>query len=173
MSLGWRDLPALRGRLHPEHPDDIQVLVHDGGPRFTDRRPELVWVRIVTAAPRVFAGEVLNQPQQLTSVQRGDRIQFVVPQSGEHPIMVREKYLAERGAWIVRPCTGCGLSELFDAPADLIPKVFPNIRTGETIEAFTVFCGACHGVQVVETASSREITGAGDTSFKRWWQFWK
>jgi len=127
----------------------------------------------VTAASDVFAAEVLNRPQQLTSVQQGDRIQFVVPQSGEHPIMVRGKYLTERAAWIVHPCTGCGLSELFDAPSDLIAKIFPNIRPGETVEGFTVICGACHGVQVVEIASSKQSSEAADTSSKRWWQVWK
>lgn len=130
--------------------------MHDGGPRFTDRRPELVWVRIATAAADVFTAEVLNQPQQLTSVHQGDRVEFIVPLSGEHPIMVRAKYLAERAACIVHPCTGCGLSELFDAPSDLIAKIFPNLRPGESVEAFTTICGVCHGVQVVEIASSEE-----------------
>lgn len=154
----WRYLPQLRGRLHPDYPDDIQVLVHDGGPRFTGRRPELVWARIVAAAPGVFTAEVLNQPRQLRSVHQGDRIQFVVPDSGDHPVMVRDKYLTERAAWIVHPCNGCGLSELFDAPSDLIPKVFPNMRPGDTVEGFTVICGACHGVQVVEAASREGLT---------------
>ena len=173
MSGPWRDLPELRGRLHPAYPDDIQVLTHDGGPRFTDRRPELVWVRIIAAASGVFTADVLNQPLQLTAVHQGDRIQFVVPESGEHPVMVRAKYLAERAAWIVQPCDGCGLSELFDAPSDLIAKVFPNMRAGEMVEAFTVLCGACHGVQVVKIASREERTEAVATSSKRWWQFWR
>jgi hypothetical protein len=172
MSGPWRDLAEMRGRLHPAYPDDIQVLIHDGGPRFTDRRPELVWVRIIAAASGVFTADVLNQPLQLTAVHQGDRIQFVVPESGEHPVMVRAKYLAERAAWIVRPCDGCGLSELFDAPSDLIAKVFPNMRPGEMAEAFTVLCGACHGVQVVKIASQEERTEAVATSSKRWWQFW-
>ena len=152
MTHEWRDLPALRGRFHPDYPDAVQVLVHDGGPRFTDRRNELVWVRIVMAAPTALTGVVLNQPEQLTSVQRDDRIQFVIPQSGEYLIMVRDKYLAERGAWIVHPCSKCGLTELFDAPSDLIAKTL-NIQPGETLEAFTAFCGVCHGVQVVESVA--------------------
>jgi hypothetical protein len=81
--------------------------------------------------------------------------------------MVREKYLVERAAWIVHPCSGCGLSELFDAPSDLIPKIFPKIQPGETVEAFTAFCGACHGVQVVESASSNETIDAAGTKSKR------
>ena len=172
MSLEWRELPALRGRFHPEHPDDLEVVVHDGGPRFTDRRPELVWVRVLLAGAETFTGEVLNQPQQLASVRRGDRIQFVVPLAGKHPLMVRERYLQERAAWRVHPCSGCGLTELFDAPSDLIPKIFPNMGPGEMVEAFTVFCGACGGVQVVESATLDEPLDALAPS-KRWWQFWK
>ncbi len=42
----WRNHPTLESRFHPEHPDDLEVLVHDGGPRMTDCRPELVWVTV-------------------------------------------------------------------------------------------------------------------------------
>jgi len=42
----WRTHPKLKRRFLPEHPDDLQVIVHDGGPRITDRRPEAVWVTV-------------------------------------------------------------------------------------------------------------------------------
>jgi hypothetical protein len=45
-STPWRALPALAGKFHPEHPDDLPVIVHDGGPRITRARPEAVWVRV-------------------------------------------------------------------------------------------------------------------------------
>ena len=169
----WRNHPKLQGRLHPQHPDDIQVIVHDGGPRMTDRLPEAVWVRIVASDADVFTGEVLNQPQQLISVKQGDRILFVVPTSGEHPLMVRPKYLKERSAWSIHPCNKCGLSELFDAPSDLITKVFPNLPMGQKPEMFTVFCGACGGVQGAALANAsieKPVTNAGN---RKWWQFWK
>ncbi len=140
----------------------------------TDRRPEAVWVRIVASELDIFTGEVLNQPQQLTSVKQGDRIQFIVPDSGEHALMVRPKYLKERMAWIIHPCDKCGLSELFDAPSDLMAKVFPNLPPGSMMETFTAFCGSCGGVQVVELAGA----GAAEEEVaprasKKWWQFWK
>jgi hypothetical protein len=38
----WREHPKFKRRFLPDHPDDLQVLVHDGGPRITQKRPELV-----------------------------------------------------------------------------------------------------------------------------------
>jgi hypothetical protein len=35
MDSRWRDDPLLKGRFHPDFPDDLQVVVHDGGPRLT------------------------------------------------------------------------------------------------------------------------------------------
>jgi hypothetical protein len=175
----WRNHPKLRGRFHPEHPDDVQVVVHDGGPRMTDRRPEAVWVRVVGVEGDVFSGEVLNPPEQLTSVRRGDRIQFLVPASGEHPLMVRPKYLRERSAWVIHPCNKCGLSELFDAPSELIAKVFPDLPPGQIPQMFTAFCGQCGGAQVAELATADEVGlteesgNPSATSTKKWWQFWK
>src|SRR5215218_3789803 len=96
MPYEWREHPKLQGRLHPQHPDDVQVIVHDGGPRMTDRRPEAVWVRIVASESDLVTGEVLNQPQQLTPVKRGVRVRFIVHDSGEHALMVRPKYRKER-----------------------------------------------------------------------------
>jgi hypothetical protein len=48
----------------------------------------------------------------------------VVPADGKYPLLVTAKYLQQRADWIVRPCNKCGLSELFDAPSDLIRKIF-------------------------------------------------
>jgi hypothetical protein len=185
MSHDWRNHPALRDRFHPEHPDDVQVIVHDGGPRLTDRRPEAVWLRVLAHADDVFTGEVLNPPGQLRSVKRGDRVQFVVPDSGGHPLMVRPPYLAERGQWHVHPCNKCGLSELMDAPSELIAKIFPNLPPDQTPVMFTSFCGLCGGVQGVESAdadggASEPTDQPASTPYagpmargKRWWQFWK
>jgi Uncharacterized protein conserved in bacteria (DUF2314) len=169
----WRNHLKLRGRLHAEYRDDVQVIVHDGGPRMTDRRPEAVWVRIVAVEGDVFTGVVLNEPQQLTSVRQGDRVQFIVPASGNHPLMVRPKYLAERDRWIIHPCGRCGLSELFDAPSDLIAKVFPTLPSGQVPEMFTAFCGACGGVQAVELAGAAGDDVQEPPSSKKRWQFWK
>ena len=169
----WRNHPKLQGRLHPQNPDDVQIIVHDGGPRMTDHRPEAVWVRVVEVEADVFTGDVLNRPQQLASVRQGDRVRFVVPDSGEHPLMIRPKYLEERERWVIHPCHRCGLAELFDAPSDLIAKVFPTLPAGQVPEMFTAVCGVCGGVQGVESAGAMADRVKQPAPPKRWWQFWK
>jgi hypothetical protein len=144
----WRKDPRLSGRFHADSPDDLQVLVHDGGPRLTDRTPEVVWVSVTGMKGNIFQGKVLNQPEQLTSVSQNSEIHFMVPEGGEYPLMVTDKYLRERSEWIIEPCDKCGLSELFDAPSDLIKVIF-NPSLDQEIEAFTSFCGFCGGTQMV------------------------
>src|SRR5688572_7385786 len=78
-AMHWRTHPKLKGRFLPEHPDDLQVIVHDGGPRITDRSPEAVWVTVTGCDRDVFIGRVLNQPTQLRTVQQGQQIRFVMP----------------------------------------------------------------------------------------------
>jgi hypothetical protein len=172
----WQDHPRLKERFHPSAPDDLQVFVHDGGPRLTDRKPELVWVRVTGGEGNVFRGRVLNQPQQLVTVSEGSEIQFIAPESGEHPLLVTEKYLRERPDWIIQPCNRCGLSELFDAPSDLIRVVFPQITTFSSMK-FTAFCGACGGTLVVSQAQEAPVAGDAEPKApvptKKWWQFWK
>jgi hypothetical protein len=73
----WRTDPLIAGRGHPDYPDDIQVIVHDGGPRFTDSDPELVWVTILATDGIAYRAKVLNQPVGLESVQQGDEILFL------------------------------------------------------------------------------------------------
>jgi hypothetical protein len=173
----WREHPKLVTRFHPDYPDDLQVIVHDGGPRLTDRHPELVWVRVTKCDGDVFTGRILNQPHQLTSVSEGSEIMFIVPDSGNHPLQVREKYIQERPEWIIHPCDKCGLSELFDAPSDLIRVVFPNTPTESVMSMFTTFCGACGGVQLVQHKSynpdDMETVSSEPPTDRRWWQFWK
>src|SRR5688572_12202994 len=126
MSGQWTNHPKLRGRLNQEHPDDIQVVVHDGGPRLSRVAPEVVWVRITDGEGDLFSGNVLNEPAELKSISAGSSIRFKVPASCEFPLMVTEEYLAERPDWIIQPCNRCGLTELFDAPSDLIRVAFPD-----------------------------------------------
>ena len=169
----WRDHAKLRGRFHPQYPDDLEVLVHEGGPRLSSKRPELVWVRISNSNNDVFAGNVLNRPHQLESVKAGDAIQFIVPASGPHPLMVKTKYLAERPKWIIHPCNKCGMSELFDAPSDLMAKIFPNLPPGAEMKVFTSFCGVCGGVQGVERTECAVAKPEQTNAPKKWWQVWK
>jgi len=146
----WREHPALAGRFHPDYPDDTQVIVHDGGPRLTERRPELVWARVSGMEGDLFAATVLNQPHQLSTVAAGQQIRFVAPPGLDHGLMVTERYLSERPGWDIEPCSKCGLAELMDAPSDLIRVVFPSAAPDAELEAFSAFCGLCGGVQLVK-----------------------
>jgi len=177
MGSEWREHPKLSGRLHPDHPDDLQVLVHDGGPRITPNPAEAVWVTVTGTDGDVFRGRVLNQPHNLRTVRQGSEILFVVVDGAEFPVMVTDKYLRERGAWNIHPCRQCGFSELFDAPSDLIRVVFPNTPAGAQMSMFTSFCPLCRGVQGVE-ARDNPVSGEGGIApalapAKRpWWRFW-
>jgi hypothetical protein len=145
----WSD-PKIAERLHPDRPNDLQVVVHDGGPRITDRRPEAIWVRVTGQAGDVYLGSILNEPKQLVSVKQGQTIRFVSPAQAEYPLMVSEQYLRERPGWKIIPCDKCGLPELFDPPSELIKVIFPDLGKDRVIDAFTSFCGMCGGGQVVQ-----------------------
>jgi hypothetical protein len=172
VSSAWREHPKLKGRFLPEHPDDLQVIIHEGGPRITRNPPEGVWVTVSGVDGEVFRGRVLNQPHNLHSIRQGSEIKFIIADGAEFPVMVTDKYLRERGAWVIHPCSKCGLSELFDAPSDLIRVVFPNQPTDTQMSIFTAFCPMCGGVQGVEAKdnpASRECEPADKRS---WWRFW-
>ena len=173
----WREHPQLKGRFLPDHPDDLQVIVHDGGPRITRTPPELVWVTVTGMDGDVFRGRVLNQPHHLQSVRQGSQVQFVMPAGAEHPVMVTDKYLRERGAWVIHPCRKCGLSELFDAPSDLIRVVFPNSPPGAEMSMFTALCPLCGGFLGVQSQSAAAADGGEaapppPAAKRPWWRFW-
>jgi hypothetical protein len=172
----WRQHPELRGRFLPDHPDDLQVLVHDGGPRVSQgRAPELVWVRVTAAgpAPDVFTGICLNQPSGLRTITQGASLLFRVPGRAPHPYRVDEKYLREIADWRLHPCSRCGFDGLFDAPSDLAKATFPDAPPDAEIEMFTTFCPWCGGVVGLE-----RLRGASadpeppPVAPKPWWKFW-
>jgi len=176
MTQAWRDHPELRGRFHPDAPDDVQILVHDGGPRITDRSPEAVWATVTgCAGDDVFTARIVNQPHQLKSIAQGSEIKFVSP-SGAHLLMVTAKYLLERPDWSIHPCDQCGLDELFDPPSDLMRAIFPDIPKDAIMEVFTSFCGACGGVQIVQYKDAElddQPTTEPQPRSRKWWRFWK
>jgi len=145
----WRTDAALAGKFHADFPDDLQVIVHEGGPRITEKQPELVWVRVIGTQGNAYRGNLLNQPHQLSSLKQGDSILFLVPDSENAPFMITDKYLEERPNWHIGPCKKCGMPELFDAPSDLQAAVFENVPPNAKIEVFTSFCPLCGGVQTV------------------------
>jgi len=153
----WRSDPALAGMFHPEYPDDLQVIVHEGGPRLTQARPELIWVRVIGMRGTVYVGMLLNQPHQLTHLKQNDSILFLAVTPINKPYLVTEKYLRERSEWHIRPCNQCGMPDLFDAPSDLQAKIFPGVPSDAKMEAFTSFCPLCGGVQLISSSPFDEV----------------
>jgi hypothetical protein len=152
MPSPWNEHPKLQGRFHPEFPDDLQVIVHDGGRHPSGRLPELVWVRITGCQDEVFSGVVLNKPDHLQSVGQGSQIFFIVPEGGQYPLQVTLKYVQERPAWrLLTPCRKCGLTELFDPPSELVASSFPSIAANQLRHGFTLTtrCGWCGDGMVV------------------------
>ena len=153
------------------------------GPRFAQSPPELMWVRVIAERGGAYAGTVLNRPHGLTTVREGSEILFICRPGCEHPFRTSEKYLAERKDWEIVPCNQCGFAELFDAPSDLIRRVFPDLPPGQAPQMMTAFCPICRGAQVV-CQKGLELDGSADTGVnadsgtktrppKAWWQFWK
>jgi len=169
----WREHPKLKGHFLPDYPDDLQV-IHDGGPRITRNRPELVWVTVTGMDGEIFSSRVLNQPHNLQSVQQGSEVKFVISAGSDHPIMVTDKYLRERERWVIHPCQKCGLSELFDAPSDLIRVVFPKTPPDGEMTMFTAICPLCGGVMGVELRDLPTGEGVEEHAFPKrpWWKFW-
>ena len=138
MSSPGNRYPRLRGRFHLESPDDLQVIIHDGGQHITDRLPELVWVRLTGCQGEAFTGVVLNKPVHLQSVVRGSQILFIMPEGGPYPLQVTPQYLEERPQWrLLAPCRECGLTELFGPPSELLAASFPSVTTDQLSRGFT------------------------------------
>jgi hypothetical protein len=77
----WREDVGLRGRFHPQWPDDLQVLIDDGG-----GPGELCWLRIVEAADAgTYVGQLMHPPHALTTVKEGDRLRFALAPGARHP----------------------------------------------------------------------------------------
>jgi hypothetical protein len=171
--MHWRTHPKVKGRFLPQHPDDLQVIVHDGGPRLTDRRPEAVWVTVTGCDGDLFSGRVLKQPTRLRTIHQGQQIRFVMPSGSSHPVLVTDKYLHERPTWTIQPCQKCGFAELFDAPSDLIRVVFPNVPADQVVGAFTSFCPLCGGVQALEFRVTGDQTAQMAPRKRAWWRIWK
>jgi hypothetical protein len=127
----------------------LLVIVHEGGPRLTTRRPEAVSVEVTGCEGEIFTGRILHQPVQLHSLRLGQQIQFIVPAAARFPVLVTDKYLQERLFWKIQPCKKCGFAELFDPPSELIALLFPNSVAGASRESFKTACALCGGPQMV------------------------
>jgi len=166
----WRIDPEFAGRFHPQYPDDLQVIVHDGESRRTKRQPEACWVR-AHAVPyalryaigspdaesshglryqvrRIYQGTLLNPPQQLELTRVGEDLLFMHVPGLPHPLQVRPDYLKERLGWSFIPCESCGIDQGLDPPSVMARTRFPDQAPDVLMEAFTSFC-PCGGRFVV------------------------
>ena len=173
MTTPWRNDPDLVGKLHPQHPDDVQVIVHDGEPRRTQKSPEACWVRITgtsgvlrspiaqrgaTSAPTpasvqwlertIYTGQLLNQPHALTSVREGAAVRFVHAPGIPNPLMITPGYESERPRWAVTPCDRCGADQALDPMSVMARTRFPDAPAGAVPVAFTAFC-PCGGTMML------------------------
>jgi hypothetical protein len=153
----------LGGRFHPDCPDDIQVLIHDGGPRRSPVPPEVVWVRVHGHEDGVYRGSVLNEPQRLTTVKQGQDIGFILADNCPHLLYVTDHYLRERGKWKIRECDKCGFAELFDPPDVLSKVLFPTAPGDFRPLHYTTFCPLCGGVQTVSALGAPALEGSQKT----------
>lgn len=156
----WHTDPAMAGRFHPDHPDDVQVLLHEGSFRFTPARPEVMWARLIGRATIAGQGgrrmgayrmELLSQPLELQTLAAHDHILAVCNSSYPYVIRVSETYLTERTDYEVWPCNQCGLPELFDNISALTAYAMGgSVAVAEQrVMMFTSACPLCGGTLVV------------------------
>ncbi|MBI3694827.1 MAG: hypothetical protein HY238_08315 [Acidobacteria bacterium] len=65
------------------------------------------------------------------------------------------------------------MTELFDAPSDLMRVVFPDAPPDSVMEVFTASCGACGGVQLVQHKDAQLEEDSIEQQQKKWWQLWE
>jgi len=174
----WREDPLLTGKFHPEYPDDIQIFVHAGNPRFSGKRPELVWVRIQESLRQSYRGILLNEPQQLEALRQGDSVQFMAVQSSPHPFMANDAYLEDRKGWVVSPCDKCGFTEMFQPPSEraaafMRENNIPEENTPIMLSTFCPLCGGCQILGKVGTEAEQKVREFNPCGKKKWWRFWK
>lgn len=196
MSGEWRIDPEIKSRFHPDHPDDLQVIVHDGEHRRTGRSAEACWVTVTAVAgpllapmlngeaspagalsstePQIartiYRGTLLNQPHQLTSVKAGMAVLFVAVPGLPHPLLVTEQYVKERAEWAFQPCNRCGADQGMDPPTVMARTRFPDAPEGATPIAFSAFC-ACGGTMMLALVDEQPASATTPPP-KPWWKFW-
>jgi hypothetical protein len=172
----WRTDPNLQGKFHPQFADDLQVMVHDGEPRRTNKQPEACFVRVTSVvgvlrmphAPQntpppvpssmlqwtqrpIYRGTLLNQPFGLTTVKQNQTIEFVTSPGLPHPLQISLQYAQERVKWCLEPCTGCGADQTLDPMTEMAKTRFPNLDHGSIPVAFSAFC-PCGGTLALVSA---------------------
>ena len=181
VSTPWKQDLALAGRFHPEHPDDLKIVVHDGEPRRTQLTPEACWVRVdrvfgslvspvapPSANPPVpadqiawwqrpiYGGVLLNTPAHLKTVRAGDVLAFVTAPGIPHPLYVTSAYATERAEWAFTPCDRCGADQALDPPTIMARTRFPEAPARSMPVAFRAQC-TCGGMIMLQHVT-RSVT---------------
>lgn len=189
MTTPWRTDPHLQGKFPPTHPDDVQVLVHDGELRRTQRGPEGCWVHItgvggvlrspiappnaqppLTAASvqwlerTIYVGQLLNQPTNLTTVRQGASVRFVHTPGIPQPLMITPQYEAERARWAFTPCDRCGADQALDPMSTMAQTRFPNAPQGAVPMAFSAFC-PCGGTMLLNQVEGAPALAPAPNAF--------
>lgn len=149
----WSQDGFIAPHLHATYRDDVQVIVHKG--RYSTEQPEAMWVRLLEPVEsplrdlHAYEGELLNQPQRLSGVSKGQVLLVLSYQGMRQPISTTRAYLDERERFRIEPCSRCGNRELFDPPSVLLAKSFP----GQSILSFTSRCLLCGGAHLVDVVN--------------------
>jgi hypothetical protein len=82
----WRRHEDLQGKLHPEYPDDLEVLFR----KAATEKYESMWVRVIAFDPasREYLGILLNSPYDVPTIEEGDNVAFGVVLGAPHPVAV-------------------------------------------------------------------------------------
>lgn len=180
--MEWRHHPALKKLFHPDHPDDLPAIIHDGF-RAATRSPEKVWITVKGIQNNLLEGILLNEPEQLPDIKQGQQYKFLISTVGI-PILVSDEYLDQTQEWVIEiPCNECGNDVLFDTPQELISIAFPDLPEDATMDAFSTFCPLCKGAMVIKHKDAKldEDSFAGNSAGKpsrakskrKWYQIWK
>ncbi len=71
----WTNDPETKGYFKmSDFPNDLQVVIHDGGLRISKNNPELIWVRTIGRDGDYFEGTLLNMPYNLKDFKYGDSV---------------------------------------------------------------------------------------------------
>ncbi len=169
MNNPWRVNPKLKDKFHPEYPDDIEAIVHEGF-RVSDSKPEQMWIRVQEFDGSIFKAILLNQPFQLKNLKQGDKCLFILEPKLGVLVRVTTEYLNDIKMWEITPCDKCSNSTLFDPPSRIMHAAFPGLPEGATTEGFTTFCPFCGGVIIVKNVG---LQVNKKVKKKRWYEFWK
>jgi len=124
----------------------MQVVIHQGGPMFSNVPHELVPADLVQEDGALMLVRVRESPKAVAGISAGDTVRVLRTPSFEFPILVSDSYLRERRhSYILMPCGECGFAELFDLPSDLAAETFE----GPAPSMFTTRCPLCGGGMVI------------------------